>query len=339
MVEGELELMSGMAAKVFAEAIKNGENLVAAIQKIEDPLRKIREAYQKTGEEIPKSLRKLFRLENLIKQNEDLINSIDGMTQALEGLASIGAITYQDFSNAQDVLRQKFDQLTQAGFNQKEALAVIAPQLQLLRDIAQQYGWQLSENTRELIRQAEAQGLLKSKAEEPMNMMIAALWEIVRLLGGEVPESAQKLIDALYGVKDAAEEPKKVIESWRDAIKDSIELTKQLANEMNRTGGMVGSRPPGGGGVRQGGGFQTGGILSVSQPTSIIVGEAGPEKVVVIRNPREGKESAPGMNVTIHINAMGGNAKDIARAVREELERLAERGRFRVFGGAITDRR
>ena len=147
----EMQFIASTATAAFNEVIKNGGTFIEALSRISEPLKTLQQHFQELGIDAPKQLKKLFRLNRLVEANQELIQSIDAVRLGLEGLANVGALTAADVASAQDMLKQNFNELLEAGFKQNEALAMIAPTLEVLRTAAQNYGIALDEDTQKLI--------------------------------------------------------------------------------------------------------------------------------------------------------------------------------------------
>jgi hypothetical protein len=135
-----------------------------------------------------------------------LLEGVQGLNEALVGMANSGYLTADSFSAFQRQGQAAFDQLTAAGLTQEESLQQIAPFLQSAIDAAERFGIPLDENTQKLIDQAEAAGI--AFETDPMNRMADAMVLVAELLGateeqlaglGETAASTGEQIDGAFG--------------------------------------------------------------------------------------------------------------------------------------------
>lgn len=328
VTEAQLQLLASVALATFNEAIRNGATFVEALQRIDDPLKKLRENFERLGVQVPDALAKMFRMQDLISANQDILNTIEGVRLALEGLGNIGALSVQDITNAATVLTDQFNQLIAKGFSEQEALAAIAPALDTLAKLAAQYGVELDANTQRLIEQARQQGLLGQEATNVQNMQVVLLSQIVELLGGQIPDAIKRWRDAILGVNDTLES------GTARALDDVAARVRAIGSDIANWARNAPREFPVE--VRAQHGFA--GI--VTAPTRFLVGEAGPEFVYV--SPRipsaapATTQNGGGTPLTIQVFVDG---QLTAEEVLREAERHARGGRLGIHVQALTRRR
>ena len=110
-----------------------------------------------------------------------LLEGVQGLDEALVGMANSGFLTADSFSAFQSQGEAAFEQLQAAGLNQNEALQQMAPFLQSAIDAAERFGIPLDANTQSMIQQAEAAGI--AFETDPMNRMADAMVLVAELLG------------------------------------------------------------------------------------------------------------------------------------------------------------
>jgi len=223
----------------------------------DEALKKMEEGgYKATG-----AFAELIELRKKITEHQGLIDSINAVAQMLESLGNSAYLTGADFSRFQQDAISQFEKLKEAGFTNKEALQALSPMLENLLWYSQQYGFALDDQTKKLIEQAQAQGMLKEKTMPFQEKTVSLLEEIVKLLGGKIPYALDQL------TKQADKDLSKM-----------IDRTKQWKNHLQGVANVDYSGRGGYDGMPR---FASGGDFIVNKPTPILVGEAGPERVVV----------------------------------------------------------
>jgi hypothetical protein len=184
------------------------------------------------------------------------------------------------------------------------------------------------------------------------NEAIAAYQEAIErdteTLQSVIQQAYQVQTQIMQGAAQLAAEYGGTLQKWNTMLLDRL---NEYVNGVGRvfSGSWSGSPPTGGGGGGGGAGNQlikaTGYQSNVASPTTITVGEAGPETVAILRNPRTttmapsgGGGALPPIVIDVHDNQIGGSSEDteafaamIARKVEETMSRksslLGLRGR------------
>jgi TP901 family phage tail tape measure protein len=172
-------------ATIFAGAFfatMESEGLLAAVDAFKPAFDKLKEQLQEFGGEGVNfgGVQRLFQIAGQ-EEFRPLLEGVEGLNQALVGMANSGYLTADSFSAFQRQGAAAFEQLTAAGLKENEALQQMAPFLQSAIDAAERFGIPLDANTQALITQAEAAGI--AFATDPMNVMADALGLIAELLG------------------------------------------------------------------------------------------------------------------------------------------------------------
>lgn len=219
------------AAALFAgtfAAIAGEQGLLAAIKQLSPAWDELVKRFEVFGPEALAILGPIPELMGLMgEKTKPIIDGLDAAVQVLRGLGDSGYLTADSFNAMQNSAQNAFDQLIANGASEQAALAAIAPLLAELQRQADQYGIELSENTKKLIGQAEANGI--AFAPEPQQVMIDLLKEIVLLMGGEIPESARQ---ARTGIENAF-----------DGIEINIPVNYNEGEVPGGHGGVTGGLP------------------------------------------------------------------------------------------------
>jgi hypothetical protein len=244
----------------FQEMVRSGASFLEAFDKFKKGFDAIIQAAIRLGLANDEAVQSLQRWRDLIEANRSLIEEIETLNQLMRALGQTGTVSLDQIRFFQDQILNQYQRLIAAGFTQNEVLRLIAPSLQTLADLARAYGFELDENTRRLIEQARQQGLITDEQLSLQDILIQGFAEIIRLLGGEIPEAWKKVIEA---TRQAADEAGR----YADEVRRARDELESMPAPGKPSGGEVGA--------------QHGFFGVVSRPTRFLVGEAGPEMVLV----------------------------------------------------------
>jgi len=261
--------------------MQSGVDLADSIGKMKDVISAMAKAQEENGLKGSAAFNQLKRYANLVETNQAVIESVKGMNDVYTSLAQVGAMNQTLFGDWQQESLANYDKLIAGGFKQNEALAMMAPTLQSLKEVHETMGFALDENTRKLIEQAEAAGLLKPdpmvEMTEAVKDMTKAVYELIDHIAGHSPPGGS-LIDAFDTALMRAQ-------GFGAEIKNAF-----VADPVQNLIGVIGEIPtnigihvgysydeyhgPGGGGGGAGGKYyaaQHGGIFN--RPTHVVLGE------------------------------------------------------------------
>lgn len=120
-----------------------------------------------------------------------LLSGIDGLSQALTGLANSGLLTQDMFAGLSEQIGGAYQQILAGGADANTAIRAIAPSLQRLWEIQQQWGFAVDETTQGLIAQAQEQGLVGQQMQDVNKQILDVLKEIAKALGATIPDAAK----------------------------------------------------------------------------------------------------------------------------------------------------
>jgi hypothetical protein len=152
----------------------------------------------------------LAQMANFAAANAGLLGFIEGLGQMANALAGFGQLTQDLATKISRDMGAAIDAMIAKGLSYSQALALSAQDLYNLMMAAQRSGTTLDAHTQKMIDDAKALGLFKDM-EDPMkrlvdiqNAMLVAMAELVKLFGGKVPESVQKMIDEFNAARAKA---------------------------------------------------------------------------------------------------------------------------------------
>jgi len=355
----EFDRLARAASATFNELMKNGVDVALAIDQMKEVIGNLSKVQEEFGLKGSAAFNQLKRYSNLVETNQAVIESVKGMQDVYTSLAQVGAMNQQLFKDWQMDTLANYDKLIEGGFKQNEALAMMAPNLQALKELHETMGFKIDDNTMALIKQAEAAGLLKP---DPMLQMTDAVLE----MKGAVYE----LIDYLAGKSPPCGS---LIEAFDTALEYTKSYGRELINAFSPVPvelliSKIGDIPtrigidvaynydkfpgPGGG---YGGGYhglhkpymaQHGGIFSV--PTHLLVGENpsyNPEVVLnrfqlerllnqTARPARNLSDVGNGGTTVINIHVAGEKVESV---ILPMLKQASRDGKMRIDARAIEE--
>jgi hypothetical protein len=155
-------------------------------------------------------LAELLGMRDFIEQNKDVIDAVQATTQVMDSMAQTGILTADRFAEFAKSALDYYNKLTGEGKTSKEAIQAMLPMLSKQLWYAQEYGYELDENTKKLIEEAKAQGMKLDAAipaEERMARGIEKLVELFEKLTGGIDKSADAIKRLGDGIKNLPDVP------------------------------------------------------------------------------------------------------------------------------------
>ena len=198
------------AAVVFGatfDALVSERGLVGAVDALEGQFGGLRERLEETlGEEAARQLTAPFAAAFDLLGNEELrplVDGIDGLSQTFSALANADFLNLDQFRAAERASATLFDELIAGGADTNTALTAIAPSIQSAIAAAEQFSIPISEDTQRLRELAEQNGI--TFATDPQEAVLDVLVEIAKVLGADIPASAQAATQAVQSLAGAAQ--------------------------------------------------------------------------------------------------------------------------------------
>ena len=160
----QAQFAAGAIATVFAELLAQGVPVTDIVKQTAGSIKELGQVFVDLGIEAPASFKAISSFARKLAREDiaPVVEGIQGMGQALEGLSALGLATQSDFAAFGTSLAAGFDQLTMSGLSSKEAFAAIGPQIQDLVDLQEKFGFTVDAGTQALIDQAVQQGVVKT---------------------------------------------------------------------------------------------------------------------------------------------------------------------------------
>jgi TP901 family phage tail tape measure protein len=162
-IKNQALFAAGAVATAFSEMLAQGIPVTQIVEEIGPKLLDLKDVFARLGVEAPEAFQKISAFaRKLAKEDVALvIEGVQGMGQAMEGLRDLGMATQTDFDAFATSLGSAFDQLRDQGLTQSQAFAALGPQLQTMADLARDFGFEVDSTTAALLEEASAQGVVK----------------------------------------------------------------------------------------------------------------------------------------------------------------------------------
>lgn len=208
-----------------------------------------------------------------------LIAGIKGATEALKGLSATTQISEADYQDYEVAARAAYEQLVAQGFSGKEALLQLQPMLSKLSFLQKEFGYDIDDSTEALIQQAKDSGISMEKMTDPQQKMVDLM--------GQLVDKFDAFFKSITDSDDAMGGLATTVGNLGKAVRDvgAIDLT----GDDIRWGGVSG-------GIAAADGYHG----YVSQPTLMLVGERGRERVDV--TPGGGNTTASPVMVSLSMD-------------------------------------
>lgn len=255
--------LSRIALATFNAMIANGQSAAQAIAAIKPSIDALKDSAAQFGLAGNDAFNQLSRWSDLVSANQPLLDQVAGLNNVMTALANVGALDAQTFKDIQAQGLSTFKSLTDAGFTQQQALMQMKPMLETIKRLHVERGMAIDDETQKLIDQAEEQGILAAEQEDTNDVLKQGLGEIIRLLGGEIPNAWKKAADAAkQSMGDVDKESQGLARRLQDRLGD-LDFTVDVGYNIDNP-----DIP----------GFAAGG--RVDKPTLAWVGEEGPEWII-----------------------------------------------------------
>ena len=184
----------------FLAMSADGSSFLDILTALDPSLDTLQTQMDVTGETGSAAIAELLRIREFVRENEGLILQIQGMNDLMIGLGNAGHLTQESFNRFGTAASTQFQRIIDAGGTSNDALLLMAPSLQSLKDLQDEYGFTVDENTARLITMAVEQGYVGDAAMSADEMMVAGMravalgiGSLITLLGGELPQAIRDL--------------------------------------------------------------------------------------------------------------------------------------------------
>lgn len=202
--QGEFDRLSRIELAAFNTLVSSGVGTVDAMSQVGvgiDNLVKNADAFGLAGNQ---AFEELKRWRDLTTINEDLLSQVGSLNDLLVASANLGGLTADGFADLQAQGESAFAKLTEAHFSENEALVQMKPFLETVIKLHKDKGFAIDEATQKLIDQAKEQGILAEAEASTQDVLREGLGEIIKILGGDLPDAWKKMADSAKEAVDKA---------------------------------------------------------------------------------------------------------------------------------------
>jgi hypothetical protein len=194
--QAALDRTGRLAKSAFSAALAGGQSFLQALDGIGPGLDAINQGLDTFGGMTMSP--EYWGIANLRKFEEghkELLGTLDGVNQMMEGLHNMGLMTQQDFSDLQGVATDAYNQMIAGGIDSETALRAMQPTLQKTWEMEHDYGMAVDDSTQALLDQAEQQGIVGEKMKTVQQQTLDVLKAIAKVLGADIPGALAKIPD------------------------------------------------------------------------------------------------------------------------------------------------
>jgi hypothetical protein len=229
--QGSFDRLTRIALASYNAMVASGKSPIEAIMQLGDSLDKLIDQHNKLGLRSNAAYDQLARLRTLTKDNAELVESVAGLNDVLVALANTGGLDAEVFADLEAEGVDSFKKLQAAGFTERESLAQMVPFLQSVIKAHKERGLAIDEETQKMIDQAREQGVLSEEQLSTVDVLKDGLSEIIKLLGGDIPEAWKKAADA---AKDASADTKDATDEQAAAAEDGSDDASKALEKQRR---------------------------------------------------------------------------------------------------------
>jgi len=184
------------AVGIFAKIVKETGSVIQALATIGPTLDALIAAQSKFGMTGSESIQKLLGMREVVKANEDVFTSLEGITQILIGMRDAGMLTQGMFQALAVDTAAQYQTLIDRGVDANTAMALMQPTLQALWEAQKKFGTVTDESTAALLRQAVEQGIVGDHMKDVNERILTVLLAIADVFGATIPDSLRRAGDA-----------------------------------------------------------------------------------------------------------------------------------------------
>jgi TP901 family phage tail tape measure protein len=184
----------------FLAMSADGVSFLDALTALEPSLDTLATQMEVTGQNGSAAIAELLRIREFKTANEGLMLQIQGMNELMVGLGNAGHLTQTSFERFGVAASTQFQRIIDAGGSSNDALLLMAPSLQSIKDLQEQYGFTVDESTQKLIDLGVEHGYVGERAMTADEMMVAGMravaigiGSLITLLGGDVPQAIRDM--------------------------------------------------------------------------------------------------------------------------------------------------
>jgi hypothetical protein len=316
---------------IFERLTKDGASVIDTLKQIDPVIESLDKQFAAAGISGGAAFDKIKSLAGIATDEiaGPSFEAIQSYTDALEALNNAGILDQEQFSGLTDQITATYqaavDALVSEGKDGSAALQLVAPDLQKIWELQQDFGYAVDEGTQALLNQAEAAGEVGEKHRSVQAQTLDVMKHLDDVLTGIGQKFGVYIPSQIDKTGAAFDKLGNKIGDAVDQIPDHIDIPIDFPVGTYQQG------PPdqyGGVPVHP---MADGGIGSVTRPTLFLAGERGPEDFAFSGGGRSFKSSSATTASAPTVVIMQIDKREIGRAIADalpgELRRLGVRVR------------
>jgi hypothetical protein len=221
----EFDRVGQMAVYHFGTVLKMTGSLLEAFRQVGPSLDLLVAAQQRAGFKASETVQKLLDIQKVVKANEDVMLSIEGIVQLYEATEKAGMGSRTLFDLLSKDVAGLYDTLIRRGVDANTALLLVQPALQMIYEGQKKYGLVTDEATAKLIEQARMQGLVGDHMRDVNERILSVLLAIAKVLGADIPEGLETSASASETAAQRA------VTAWEEARQAAIRYGMTVAEQ------------------------------------------------------------------------------------------------------------
>ncbi len=205
--QGAASALGSSLTVAFAEMLKAGTPILDIFKQLDPVIEQLQKKFEAAGFTGGEAFNTIRDMAAFAKDEVagPVLQGIIGLGQALAGLHNIGALDQDTFAGLTEQINDMYSQLEKQGKGGPAALRLLQAPLQTVWQLVHDFGYEVDENTKRLLAEAEANGIVGAKMKPINEQMLDATNKIadaVEYLAeafGYLPEAAG---DAADGISD-----------------------------------------------------------------------------------------------------------------------------------------
>ncbi len=185
--QAELSRMGVIAAGVFAGILKDTGSIVQAMDAISPALDQMIPAMDQLGLKADGAFGVLLDFRKVVNANQDVANSLTGITQVLGGLSKAGLLTKDEFMALGQSASAQMQTLKDRNVDANTSAMLMQPTLQALWEAEQKFGFTADDATQALIDQGVQAGTVGPKMQDVNERILGVLLKIADALSTKIP--------------------------------------------------------------------------------------------------------------------------------------------------------
>lgn len=237
-VQESLNRIGQYAMATFGGILRETGDIMQAFAAIAEPLDEMAAIMAETGTEAQGAFAHLMEFRNVVRNNEDVAQSLTGINQILAGLAQSGRLTAEMFNTIGGDAAEQWRIMEERGVAADQALLLMQPTLQKLYEAQKQYGFATDEATQKLIDMGIANGVVGDQFQDVNSRMLDMLVIIAEALGATIPDAYKRQQEAAEQAgqagTQAAEDQATALEETALQAEEAYKKWLDLEREMSR---------------------------------------------------------------------------------------------------------